>query len=69
MAAGALGGKALGAGGGGCLIFYACTNREGAVRQALIEGGAKVIDFSFDFDGLTLWSYVDTDEQSVKCRV
>ena len=69
MAAGALGGKALGAGGGGCLIFYARTNREGAVRQALIEAGAKVIDFSFDFDGLTLWSYVDTDEQSVKCRV
>lgn len=54
--AGVLGGKALGAGGGGCLIFYTRTNREGAVRQALTGAGAKIIDFSFDFDGLTLWS-------------
>jgi D-glycero-alpha-D-manno-heptose-7-phosphate kinase len=55
MDAGALGGKALGAGGGGCLIFYTRTNKEGAVRQALTEAGTEIIDFSFDYDGLTLW--------------
>lgn len=59
MDAGALGGKALGAGGGGCLIFYADTHKEGAVRQVLEDAGAEIIDFSFDFDGLTLWSSLE----------
>jgi D-glycero-alpha-D-manno-heptose-7-phosphate kinase len=56
MKSGALGGKALGAGGGGCLIFYAGTNKEAAVRKAVREAGAEIIDFNFDHDGLTLWS-------------
>jgi D-glycero-alpha-D-manno-heptose-7-phosphate kinase len=54
--AGALGGKALGAGGGGCLIFYTRPNKEGAVKQALYQAGVKIIDFCFEFGGLTLWS-------------
>jgi D-glycero-alpha-D-manno-heptose-7-phosphate kinase len=52
---GALGGKALGAGGGGCLLFLAAEEREHDVRQALVEGGAELMDFSFEGDGLRTW--------------
>jgi D-glycero-alpha-D-manno-heptose-7-phosphate kinase len=54
--AGALGGKALGAGGGGCLLFYCDDNREHEVRKALQNHGAHVIDFNFEFQGLVTWS-------------
>ncbi|MBD3185109.1 GHMP kinase, partial [Candidatus Poribacteria bacterium] len=52
---GALGGKASGAGGGGCLIFYCNDDREHVVRKELQEAGCQVIDFNFDFDGLQTW--------------
>ena len=48
---GAIGGKACGAGGGGCLLFYCEPTREHSVRQKLEEAGARVIDVNFDFDG------------------
>jgi len=51
---GALGGKACGAGGGGCLMFY-CPDKEHVVRKKLEEAGAKIIDFSFEFVGLQTW--------------
>jgi D-glycero-alpha-D-manno-heptose-7-phosphate kinase len=35
MAAGALGGKLLGAGGGGFMLFFVPEERQAAVRQAL----------------------------------
>jgi len=53
---GDLGGKAGGAGGGGCLIFYCEPGREHIVRRNLEEARAKVMDFTFDFDGLKVWS-------------
>ena len=56
--AGAIGGKALGAGGGGCLLFYCAADREHLVRKALTEAGAQIIDFNFDFEGLQVWSSV-----------
>lgn len=53
--AGALGGKALGAGGGGCLLFFCEVNKEHLVRQLLESTGAQIIDFNFDFEGLQIW--------------
>lgn len=50
--AGAPQGKACGAGGGGCLLFFAEVGRKNAVSQALTEAGARVIPFAFEFDGL-----------------
>ncbi len=52
---GARGGKALGAGGGGCLLFYCRADREPQVAKALAEAGAQVIRFQFVFDGLEGW--------------
>jgi len=52
---GATGGKASGAGGGGCLIFYCADDREHVVRRKLQDAGCNVIDFGFDFDGLQTW--------------
>lgn len=53
-AAGARGGKACGAGGGGCLLFITEPGRKGAVESALADLGARVIPFAFEFDGLTV---------------
>lgn len=52
---GAVSGKVCGAGGGGCMLFLAQSDREGAVRKALQEAGGQIIDFSFDFRGLAVW--------------
>ena len=51
-AAGAIGGKACGAGGGGCLLFFAAEGCREAVSDAISRAGARVIPFTFDFDGL-----------------
>ncbi|MFN8481957.1 MAG: hypothetical protein U0768_02725 [Anaerolineae bacterium] len=48
---GAVDGKALGAGGGGCVLFYA-PDRAALLRQRLTEQGLAVLDFDFDFAGL-----------------
>jgi D-glycero-alpha-D-manno-heptose-7-phosphate kinase len=53
--AGAIGGKACGAGGGGCLLFCAAPGREHLVRKALENAGAAVIDFDFTQQGLETW--------------
>ncbi|MBM4032774.1 MAG: GHMP kinase [Planctomycetes bacterium] len=50
--AGAAGGKACGAGGGGCLVFIAQPDREHLLRQALRDAGARIIDFVLDHAGL-----------------
>ncbi|HET7769165.1 MAG TPA: hypothetical protein VFN74_10370 [Chloroflexota bacterium] len=55
-AAGALGGKALGAGGGGCLLFLAASSAEHHVRAALHGAGATALDFSLDRGGLLTWA-------------
>ncbi len=52
---GVIGGKACGAGGGGCLLFYCQPTREHNVRQKLKEAGTQIIDFNFDYDGLQIW--------------
>ncbi|MBX6311603.1 MAG: galactokinase [Isosphaeraceae bacterium] len=46
---GALGGKLIGAGGGGFLMFYA--EERARLRQALAAAGLKEVRFRFDFEG------------------
>jgi len=52
---GTIGGKACGAGGGGCLVFYAKPDCEHNLRQELEQAGLNIIDFNFDFSGLKIW--------------
>jgi D-glycero-alpha-D-manno-heptose-7-phosphate kinase len=49
MEQGAIGGKLIGAGGGGFLMFYA--NDKSRLRHALIEQGLREVRFRFDFEG------------------
>ena len=49
---GALGGKACGAGGGGCLIFCAKPGAAVSLSHALEKEGARIIEFGFEHDGL-----------------
>lgn len=53
-AAGAQAAKVCGAGGGGCLVAMAAPQRTGAVREALAAGGARLLDFTIETDGLRL---------------
>ena len=52
MANGALGGKLIGAGGGGFLMFY--TEDKTKLRHAMREQGLKEVRFKFDFEGTKL---------------
>ena len=52
MASGALGGKLIGAGGGGFLMFYAEDKTK--LRRAMREQGLKEVRFRFDFEGTKL---------------
>lgn len=52
---GAVGGKACGAGGGGCLVFCATPGAEDELRRALVAAGGQLIDVSIDRDGLQSW--------------
>jgi len=52
---GAIGGKALGAGGGGCLLFLAVADREHEVRAALEQAGVQIMPFNLDRLGLQVW--------------
>jgi D-glycero-alpha-D-manno-heptose-7-phosphate kinase len=46
---GALGGKLIGAGGGGFLMFYAADKVR--LRRAMREAGLQEVRFRFDFEG------------------
>lgn len=48
---GALGGKVIGAGGGGFLMLYCPGQAKAAVRQALKQAGLREMPFNFDFEG------------------
>jgi D-glycero-alpha-D-manno-heptose-7-phosphate kinase len=52
MGAGATAAKVCGAGGGGCLFCYGPPDRRDAVRDALADGGARVLDFRIERHGL-----------------
>jgi D-glycero-alpha-D-manno-heptose-7-phosphate kinase len=61
MRHGALGGKVMGAGGGGYMLFYCDFRRRHRVATALEKLGMTVSDFAFDFEGLGTWR-VNGDE-------
>jgi D-glycero-alpha-D-manno-heptose-7-phosphate kinase len=52
---GVVGGKLLGAGGGGYLLLFCETGKQHKVRKALEELGGQFTDFSFDGLGLQVW--------------
>lgn len=52
LANGALGGKLIGAGGGGFLMFYA--DDKPKLRHAMRQNGLKEVRFRFDFEGTKL---------------
>ena len=52
MAAGANAAKVCGAGGGGCLFCYGPPAKRAAIAEALAAGGARLLDFTIERDGL-----------------
>jgi D-glycero-alpha-D-manno-heptose-7-phosphate kinase len=48
---GALGGKVMGAGGGGFFMFYCPNGTKGRLREALTAEGLKEMRLGFDFEG------------------
>jgi D-glycero-alpha-D-manno-heptose-7-phosphate kinase len=52
---GILGGKACGAGGGGCILLLCKPDCEHRVRRAVEDLGGHCIDFEFDHKGLQVW--------------
>ncbi|MGE3707449.1 MAG: GHMP kinase [Vicinamibacterales bacterium] len=54
MQAGATAAKVCGAGGGGCLFCYGPPDARPAVAAALAGGGARVLDYRIEVEGLRL---------------
>jgi D-glycero-alpha-D-manno-heptose-7-phosphate kinase len=52
---GALGGKVMGAGGGGHMLFYCDFRRKHKVAEALGKLGVTSSEFAFDTEGLRTW--------------
>jgi len=52
---GALGGKILGAGGGGYLLIFTAFDRRHRVAAALEEAGGRIVPFNFVNHGLQTW--------------
>jgi len=53
---GMLGGKACGAGGGGCILLLCEPDSEHRVRRAVEDLGGTIIEFQFDHSGLQVWT-------------
>jgi D-glycero-alpha-D-manno-heptose-7-phosphate kinase len=53
QAAGATAAKVCGAGGGGCLFCYGPPEAREAIRSALRDGGAQLLEYSFERHGLS----------------
>ena len=52
--AGAVGGKLMGAGGGGFLLFYVRPSERPSVVEALLRRGLRRMEFRFHFEGARL---------------
>jgi len=55
LANGAYGGKLLGAGGGGYILFFHKPNEINKLRKILLKSGGDIMDFDFDFTGTSIW--------------
>jgi D-glycero-alpha-D-manno-heptose-7-phosphate kinase len=51
-AAGAMAAKVCGAGGGGCMFFYARPENVERVREAVAGAGARLLDYRIETEGL-----------------
>jgi D-glycero-alpha-D-manno-heptose-7-phosphate kinase len=60
--AGATAAKVCGAGGGGCLFCYGPPAERSAIADALTAGGARVLDYRIETEGLRLSSGVGTPD-------
>lgn len=56
LASGALGGKLLGAGGGGFLLLYCDYTKRHLVAREMTKLGGDVVPFRFDGTGLRVWA-------------
>ncbi len=65
--AGAIGGKLLGAGGGGFMAFYVERKNQEKVKQAL--NNYLYIPFNFDFDGSKIVVYKPNDKGEIKYEI
>ena len=54
LKSGALGGKIMGAGGGGFLLLCAENGKRKFLRKAMEEKGLQYMDFRFDFEGVKI---------------
>jgi D-glycero-alpha-D-manno-heptose-7-phosphate kinase len=54
VAAGATAAKVCGAGGGGCLFCYGPPDRRSAIAESLAGGGARVLDYRIETEGLRI---------------
>lgn len=59
--AGAIGGKILGAGGGGFFLFYTPFMKKGKVTEALVALGAQPVPVILDHAGMQVWEVVEQD--------
>ena len=59
---GAIGGKVVGAGGGGHILFYCPWNKKHKAAEALQKRGCTITDFSFEMRGLQIWSVNDDNK-------
>lgn len=64
-AAGAVGGKLLGSGGGGYLLVVCGPGRRGEVAEALKAAGGEVVPFLLERRGVTTWQVGIEDTPSV----
>jgi len=53
---GVLGGKILGAGGGGYLLLYCDFEKRHVIAEKLEKNGGKIVNFAFENRGLQTWS-------------
>ncbi len=53
---GAIGGKVLGAGGGGYLLLFCQFDKKHHVAKAVEQLGCKVVNFNFEEQGLQIWT-------------
>jgi D-glycero-alpha-D-manno-heptose-7-phosphate kinase len=51
MKSGVLGGKIMGAGGGGFFMFYCPNQCKARLRQTLAAAGLREMPYDFDFEG------------------
>jgi len=56
---GAIGGKLLGAGGGGYLLFFHPQKKRNQLVRALENAGGEIMNFEFEFDGIQTWHFND----------